>query len=268
MRAEKYPAGTVVFREGDRGETMFLIRKGQVRIFREVAGKELVLAFLGEGEFFGEMALLEGLPRSASATITEDAELVPVDSKTFEGMIRRNIEIAVRMLKKLSGRVRQLDARLEKMSVESSQERVLDVLRWLMPQGLVEGDWLRVHGVVPHLDIAAQAGISNRQAEKVLKQLKAAGCVRFDGDDVLIADRTMLDGFESYIELRRKYEGQFDEDEENGDVPTPEQSLRRLMHALNISSEQMEARQARLAEQYQRYQELKERFKGLENIDL
>src|SRR4051812_47901749 len=104
-----YPAGTVIFEERDPGSRMYVIRSGKVKIYRHLEGKEIVLAFLAPGDFFGEMALLEGLPRSASAMCVEDAQLVEVDQSTFEEMIRRNIEIAVRVMRKLAARVRELD---------------------------------------------------------------------------------------------------------------------------------------------------------------
>src|SRR5262249_7959099 len=61
----KHPSGTVLFREGDRGHTMYVIRSGKVNISKKIGESEITLAMLGPGEFFGEMALLEGLPRSA-----------------------------------------------------------------------------------------------------------------------------------------------------------------------------------------------------------
>src|SRR2546430_17715708 len=63
----RHPSGTVLFREGDRGQTMYVIRSGKVNISKRIGDSEITLAVLGAGEFFGEMALLGGLPRSAGA---------------------------------------------------------------------------------------------------------------------------------------------------------------------------------------------------------
>src|SRR5689334_370646 len=97
----EYPTGAVLFEENDPGSRMFVIRSGKVRIFRRVGEAEIVLAFLGPGDFFGEMALLETLPRSATAQVVEPSRLVEVDAGTFEDMIRNNSEIAVRIMRKL-----------------------------------------------------------------------------------------------------------------------------------------------------------------------
>src|SRR3954463_121840 len=89
----KHRAGTTLFREGDPGRTMYVIRSGRVNIWKRIAESEITLAVLGPGEFFGEMALLEGLPRSASATVIEDATLVEVDQQSFETLVKKNSEV-------------------------------------------------------------------------------------------------------------------------------------------------------------------------------
>lgn len=101
-------AGDYVFREGEGGDTMFIVQEGEVEILKEINGRESRLALLEEGDFFGEMALLEGLPRVASARAVTDCVLLRIDESTFDHMIHSNPEIPVRMLRKLSQRLRQL----------------------------------------------------------------------------------------------------------------------------------------------------------------
>src|SRR5437588_91851 len=97
-----HPAGTVLFREGDKGDKMYVIRSGKVKIVKHIADSDITLAVLGTGEFFGEMALLEGLPRSAEATVAEDALLIEVEGPAFDTLVRKNGEIAVRLMRRLS----------------------------------------------------------------------------------------------------------------------------------------------------------------------
>lgn len=101
-------AGEYVFREGEAGAVMFIIQAGEVEILKEMRGRQERLAVLEEGDFFGEMALLEGLPRLASARAVTDCVLLPIDESTFDQLIHSNPEIPVRMLRKLSQRLRQL----------------------------------------------------------------------------------------------------------------------------------------------------------------
>ncbi|MEP0774953.1 MAG: cyclic nucleotide-binding domain-containing protein [Acidobacteriota bacterium] len=100
-------AGDFVFREGDAGDAMFIVQEGEVEIVREVDGRQIRLALLEEGDFFGEMALLEKLPRTASARAATDCLLLRIDESTFDQMIHANPEIPVRMLRKLSQRLRE-----------------------------------------------------------------------------------------------------------------------------------------------------------------
>ncbi|MGE5235545.1 MAG: cyclic nucleotide-binding domain-containing protein [Acidobacteriota bacterium] len=102
-----FQAGEYVFREGDPGNEMFIIQEGQVEIVKELRGEERQLAVLEEGDFFGEMAVLEEMPRLASARALTDCVLLRIDASTFDQMVRHNPEIPVRMLRKLSGRLRE-----------------------------------------------------------------------------------------------------------------------------------------------------------------
>src|SRR5450432_315206 len=97
-----YPAGTVLFREGDPGREMFVIHSGKVELTRRMKDRDALLALLPAGEFFGEMAIVNNRPRSASATVREDSWLLVIDSRTFEAMIRGKAEIAVRMIKSMA----------------------------------------------------------------------------------------------------------------------------------------------------------------------
>jgi hypothetical protein len=104
----RYEAGGEVFSEGDVGNDMFIIKAGEVEIFRASGGSHQQLALLEEGDFFGEMAVLEDEPRMASARAVSDCVLMRIDGSTFDQMVRHNPEIPVRMLRKLSRRLREM----------------------------------------------------------------------------------------------------------------------------------------------------------------
>jgi len=108
--------GEVIYREGDLDSEMYVVQSGAVRIYRELAGVKQELAIMEKGDFFGEIAVLEGLPRSASAEALDNVELIEINSTTFDKMIRGNIEIAVRMLRKLSNRLQEANRKIELLS--------------------------------------------------------------------------------------------------------------------------------------------------------
>ncbi len=103
----QFAAGQMIFREGDAGTEMYIIQEGRVEILMHLRGQERRVAVLEEGDFFGEMAILEDLPRSASARALGDCVLLRIDETTFDQMARHNPEVPVRMLRKLSRRLRE-----------------------------------------------------------------------------------------------------------------------------------------------------------------
>ena len=106
----RFDAGDAIFTAGEEGQTLFVIQTGVVDLLGQ-DGEE-VLATLEKGDFFGEMSLLEGTPRTYSAVAREDAEAIEIGPALFDRMIRSNIELAVRMLRKLSFRLAEAETRL------------------------------------------------------------------------------------------------------------------------------------------------------------
>ena len=111
-----FPKGSVLFQEGDEGEEMYILRSGKVAIKKRVPHGEVTLAVLEKGDFFGEMAILERMPRSATAEMVEDGDLVVIGGEVFGDMIKNTPEIAVRMLRKYSIRLRETTRQMEQMS--------------------------------------------------------------------------------------------------------------------------------------------------------
>jgi len=136
MSAEKNPfakflnhfkKSTVLFNEGDEGEEMYIIQSGKVAIKKRVPHGDTTLAVLEKGDFFGEMAILERMPRSATAEMLEDGDLIVIGSDLFGDMIKSNPEIAVRMLRKYSLRLRETTKQIEQMAAAVSSGDVAKV---------------------------------------------------------------------------------------------------------------------------------------------
>lgn len=108
-------AGDFVFQEGELGTEMFIVQEGQIEILQVVGERERHLATLEKGDFFGEMSILEELPRNASARAATPSRLIVIDGATFDTMLRGNPEIGVRIMRKLSRRVRLTDELLRKV---------------------------------------------------------------------------------------------------------------------------------------------------------
>ncbi|HZI18564.1 MAG TPA: DUF1003 domain-containing protein [Pyrinomonadaceae bacterium] len=110
LRVRSAPAGTRLFNTGDAGDSMYLIEGGRVRIhLPDERGEDLTLAELGDGDFFGEMAILDGKPRSAHATVAEDAELGVLPREAFHRFVGANPEVAIHMMAAIADRLRRTD---------------------------------------------------------------------------------------------------------------------------------------------------------------
>ena len=120
---KSFSKGTVLFREGDLGRDMFIVQQGKVQVKKRVGSTEELLAELSAGEFFGEMALLIGLDRSATVEVIEDSKLLVINPETFMSLLKSDIEIALKMLKKMAARLRALDEHLETALLEAKKER-------------------------------------------------------------------------------------------------------------------------------------------------
>ncbi|HEX3558111.1 MAG TPA: DUF1003 domain-containing protein [Pyrinomonadaceae bacterium] len=110
LEVEQRPAGSALFQSGDAGDAMYLVEAGRVRIhIRDADGDDVTLVELARGDFFGEMAIIDGKPRSASATVVEDARLAVLPRADFLDFVRRNPDVALKMLSAISTRLRRTD---------------------------------------------------------------------------------------------------------------------------------------------------------------
>jgi CRP-like cAMP-binding protein len=201
---KEFPEGTILFREGDPGKEMFVLQSGKVMISKSVRGAQKILATLGPGEFFGEMAIISNRPRSANAAVAEKARLLVIDSKTFEAMIRGNAEIAVRMIKMLSERLTEADAQIENLMLTDPSTRIVH-------QMLQSSQAARTHSDGPIeiefslKDEPAKIGVGEPAIRLMLHRLEQAGLIEHQGDRLTIYSRARLREFVQYLEMKWKF---------------------------------------------------------------
>src|SRR3954471_8550582 len=134
--ARDFPAGTVLFEEGQPGHVMYIVVAGEIEIRRRIGQTERTLAVLAAGEFFGEMAILSGRPRSAIAVARTAARLLVIDGTTFEAMLRARPEIALRLIKALAGRLDATNHHVELLLLPTANHRVVQCLRHMAEEQL------------------------------------------------------------------------------------------------------------------------------------
>jgi uncharacterized membrane protein len=123
LKTKTLARGTLLFRQGDAGDAMYLIEAGRVRVYVvDVGGEEVTLAELARGDFFGEMAIIEGKPRTANARVTEDARLASLSREDFHAYVRRHAEVALAMVGAISERLRRTDDLLRRRVSRNANE--------------------------------------------------------------------------------------------------------------------------------------------------
>lgn len=201
------PSGTILFHENDPGEEMFIIQTGKVKIGKKVRNVEKTLVVLGKGEFFGEMAILNDKPRSATAEVVEDSEILVIDRKTFETMIRGNAEIALRIIKKLSARLQEADNQIENLMIRDNTSRIVDLLAKLARDaGKHTGRGVELDYTFD--DLAGMVGLGREQVVGILDKLVKIQVIELSGGAIVISNKEQLDRFMRYMEMREMF-GEF-----------------------------------------------------------
>lgn len=198
-----FPAGAVVFEEGDPGSRMYVIQSGEVRILKVVGGREIELARLSAGEAFGEMALLEGQPRSATAVVSTPARILEIEQDAFADLVRRNGEVALRLLRRLSARLREANRQIRNFLSADAMGRAVEVLRAL--SGPPGDDGFRP--IPMHMSPEALAErVGSAPAEPELwERLRRARLVREVGSRSELAPAEVVDAFLRYVDLRARW---------------------------------------------------------------
>jgi CRP/FNR family transcriptional regulator, cyclic AMP receptor protein len=216
--ARDFPAGSVLFEEGQPGDYMYVVQSGEVEIRRMVGETERVLAVLLPGEFLGEMAILNGRPRSATAVVRTDARLVVIEGKTFEAMLRARPEIALRIIKTLALRLESANQQVELLLLPTPNHKVVQCLRHMADeQMLLAGSQVSAGPgtaiLVPKKveDIAARVGLPVHEVIDVVDRLRAARLVLFaqdagiEGEGFIVPEVGRLLEFLEFLSLKDRF---------------------------------------------------------------
>lgn len=185
-----YPAGKQIFEAGDMGAALYIVQSGQVRIYRTyLDGRERMFAYLGPGEVFGEMSLLDDQPRSASAETTVDSVLLVLYQDAYWSLVRKWPEILHNLATILARRLREADLELEVLSFEEARGRVAYALTKLRKQRY--GDGVRMK--LTHQELAQLSGTSRETVTRVLHALREEELVKVGSGYVEIIDPAGLE---------------------------------------------------------------------------
>ena len=179
---------SVILLAEEEGNSLFIIQKGRVKVsILSEDGREIVLTLLGDGEFFGEMSLLDGLPRSATVIALEDTEALMLRREDLLRLIERTPQIAIKLMAELTIRLRKTDQKIESLALLDVAGRVASALLQLAAdegEGGPEGLAIRNHPTQQLL--ANMTGTTRETVSRVLKRFRNEGYMATRGRNWII----------------------------------------------------------------------------------
>ena len=190
---------TVVLEGDDSVQALYLIASGSVQVYMTgVDGRETILSFLERGDFFGEMSLIDGEPRSASVRTVTDAQMLIIHRESFLKLIRQSPEIAMGLLSELSKRLRKANRQIGSLSTMSVSGRVAGTLLNLMEERGVRihtdnGSMVTViHNRPTQQQLADMSGTTRETVGRICSLLVKTNAIAMTGKDIVIFDEGAL----------------------------------------------------------------------------
>ena len=183
-----FTKGQMILLEDDLGQTFFVIGGGSVKITRlSDDGREVILAMLGESDFFGEMSLLDGAGRSANVVALEASKVLTLARNDFLEILQDYPKISISLLEELTQRIRKSDQQIESLSLSDVEQRIgITLIRLSEELGTIKRGSVRIKNLPYQQDIANMAGTSRETVSRTFKLLEEKGLVAREGRKLTI----------------------------------------------------------------------------------
>lgn len=186
---KSFPKKSIIFHEGDVGDTLYILKSGRVKIAKITEdGREKTLCIMQPGDFFGEMAIFDNLPRSATAEVIDDAATVhTVAKRDFERTLMDHPSIALQIMRDLTRRIRQVNQQVEDLAFKDVHERVASTLSHLSKsEGRQIGSKVLINLKMTHQDLANMVGSSRETVTRALNRLQDEGVISIAHQQITI----------------------------------------------------------------------------------
>jgi CRP/FNR family transcriptional regulator, cyclic AMP receptor protein len=192
-----YKKDSVILFEHETGSALMVIIEGKVKVSRvSDDGKEVILTILSDSDFFGEMAILDGLARSANVTAMEDTELFHIQRSDFIALLHAHPEISIALLIELAQRLRAADMKIKSLSLKDAEGKVATVILQLADDlGKIRQGTVEIEKLPYQHDLANMAGTSRETISRTLHSFAKKGLVELEGS------RLRIINYEKFKEL-------------------------------------------------------------------
>lgn len=183
---KRFPAGEVIFREGDQGREVFILQEGRVRVMKRVRLVERSLQILKPGDLFGEGALLPGTPRTSSAVALSEVVVLALDPDTFGALLQGSAAFAMRLVQQLVRRLRDAEDQIENMMLRDNQSKIVNaLLKLAVEAGKMSGP---AQVAVSPLELSSRSGLDVDTVKRGMMQLREGQYIRISEEKVMIDD--------------------------------------------------------------------------------
>ena len=188
MVLRAFTKGQMILLEDDLGQTFFVIAGGSVKITRlSDDGREVILAMLGESDFFGEMSLLDGAGRSANVVALDSSEVLTLARNDFLEILQEYPKISISLLEELTQRIRKSDQQIESLSLSDVEQRIgITLIRLAEELGTIKHGTVKINDLPYQQDIANMAGTSRETVSRTFKLLEEKGLLVREGRKLTI----------------------------------------------------------------------------------
>ncbi|MBZ0144284.1 MAG: cyclic nucleotide-binding domain-containing protein [Rhodocyclaceae bacterium] len=187
----KMPRAATILRAGDRTDFVYFILSGVLKVLvSDEEGREVILSNLGQGEFFGEMGVLDDNPRSATVVTNTPCELVVISKADFKRCLAENFDVSLYIMRSLVKRLRTADRKIESLALMDVYGRVARLLLELAEED-ADGQQV-VMKKISKQDIAKMVGASREMVSRVMKDLSLQGLIEEGGGRILLREKINL----------------------------------------------------------------------------
>ncbi|MBC8391304.1 MAG: Crp/Fnr family transcriptional regulator [Deltaproteobacteria bacterium] len=194
VRLQKIKQGQVIFRKGDEGTALYILRSGTIKIvLPSRLGAEIIISIFSDGDFFGEMALLDGEPRSADAVAIKPSELLVLSRNDFLSFLQSDVNAVNAILSVLTKRMRKTHDLLEDVCFLTISQRLSKLILELGKiYGRNEGDSIILDISLTQKELGDMIGATRESINKELKMLRERGLIEMKGNQIQICDLSRL----------------------------------------------------------------------------
>ncbi|MSP64308.1 MAG: Crp/Fnr family transcriptional regulator [Ignavibacteria bacterium] len=187
---KKFSKGGIILLEKESAASMFVIVTGKVKVVRmDEEGREVILSILGESDFFGEMAILDGQARSATVVALNKTEIFVIQRHDFLKLIHSHPIVGIALLRELTSRLRKADAQIKSLSLKDALGRVATVILQISDDiGIFRKGRVEIDDLPMQQDLANMAGTSRETVSRTLHRFIKKGQLQLQGNKLIICD--------------------------------------------------------------------------------